>query len=182
MTCIAAVTDGKTVTIGGDSAGVAGLGMQIRADEKVFVNGPFVMGFTSSFRMGQLLRYKFTPPAWDENDSDVHKFMCTKFVDSLRTCLADGGFRRKKDEAEYGGCFLVGYRGGIFYIDTDFQVGTLRDDFAAVGCGEDVALGAMHALPEAEPNDRVLAGLRAAHRFSAGVRPPFEVVVGGASQ
>lgn len=36
MTCIAAITDGKTVWVGGDSAGVAGSSLEIRADEKVF--------------------------------------------------------------------------------------------------------------------------------------------------
>ena len=48
--------------IGGDRAGVAGLSLTVRADEKVFQNGEFLMGFTTSFRMGQLLRYSLKPP------------------------------------------------------------------------------------------------------------------------
>ena len=57
MTCIVAVTDGQTVVIGGDSAGAAGQELRIRADPKVFLVGSFAIGFTTSFRMGQILRY-----------------------------------------------------------------------------------------------------------------------------
>lgn len=65
MTCIVGLVDKGSIYMGGDSAGVAGLSVTTRADEKVFLNGPFIMGFTTSFRMGQILRYKFVPP--DQN-------------------------------------------------------------------------------------------------------------------
>jgi hypothetical protein len=38
MTCIVGLVDKGDVYIGGDSAGVAGLSLSIRADEKVFGN------------------------------------------------------------------------------------------------------------------------------------------------
>ena len=64
MTCIVGYLDKKTkkVTIGGDSAGVAGLDITIRKDEKVFKVDNFIIGCTSSFRMIQLLRFSFKPP------------------------------------------------------------------------------------------------------------------------
>jgi hypothetical protein len=57
MTAIVGLTDNGTVHIGGDSAGVSDWSLTIRADSKVFTNGPYVMGFTTSLRMGQLPRY-----------------------------------------------------------------------------------------------------------------------------
>lgn len=51
MTAIVGLVEKGNVYIGGDSAGVAGLSISIRGDEKVFKVGPFIMGFTSSFRM-----------------------------------------------------------------------------------------------------------------------------------
>lgn len=57
MTCIVGLVDGDRVILGGDSAGIAGWHLQLRADEKVFRNGPYAIGFTTSFRMGQILRY-----------------------------------------------------------------------------------------------------------------------------
>ena len=62
MTCIVGLVHEGTVFIGGDSAGVAGLSLVVRADEKVFRNGDFLMDFTTSFRMGQLLRYNPDSP------------------------------------------------------------------------------------------------------------------------
>ncbi|XVV11230.1 hypothetical protein ACQP2X_41330 [Actinoplanes sp. CA-131856] len=60
MTCIVGITDGTTVTIGGDSAGSDGWHVAVRSDSKVFQVGPYLMGFTTSYRMGQLLRYSLT--------------------------------------------------------------------------------------------------------------------------
>jgi hypothetical protein len=51
MTCIVGLVDGGRVWLGGDSAGVSGWDLTVRADRKVFRNGPYVMGFTTSFRM-----------------------------------------------------------------------------------------------------------------------------------
>ena len=50
MTAIAAIVQDNVVYIGGDSAGVGGYSLEVRKDPKVFITGPFVMGFTTSFR------------------------------------------------------------------------------------------------------------------------------------
>lgn len=71
MTCIVGLVDQGNVWIGGDSAGVGGYDLMLRADQKVFRNGDFLMGFTSSFRMGQLLRYKLSPPKL-HSDDDIY--------------------------------------------------------------------------------------------------------------
>lgn len=59
MTCIVGLVENNKVYIGGDSAGVAGLSLMKRADEKVFKKDEFIFGFTSSFRMGQLIGGNF---------------------------------------------------------------------------------------------------------------------------
>ncbi|GAA4716378.1 hypothetical protein [Phytohabitans rumicis] len=45
----------------------------------------------------------------------------------------------------------------------------------AVGCGSDLALGALFATARTRmsPHRRVMVALQAAERFSAGVRGPF---------
>lgn len=172
MTCIAGVTARGKVYIGGDSAGVAGYSMCVRADEKVFRNGSFLFGFTSSFRMGQLLRYRFTPPA---QAGDDYAYLCGDFIDAVRRCLKDGGYATVLDNQEVGGTFLLGYRGALYTVEDDYQVGRTLDDFAAVGAGRDVALGTLYAsrLP---PSRRIRLALQAAEKFSAVVRRPFHVL------
>lgn len=173
MTCIVGLVDKGDVYIGGDSAGVAGLSLSIRADEKVFGNGPFIMGFTSSFRMGQLLRYKFSPPAQTVHQDDM-EYMVTSFIDACRTCFSQNGFGDK--DATVGGSFLVGYKGSLYTVEGDYQVGKLHAPFDSVGCGSDLALGALYATEGQPPEKRINLALQAASTFSAGVAPPFVIL------
>jgi hypothetical protein len=176
MTAIAGlVADGK-VWIGGDSAGVGGYSLAIRKDSKVFRNGEFVMGCTSSFRMIQLLRYEFTPPTPLEG-SDLHKYMVTQFIPAIRALFKNAGFTRIDSSVESGGTFLVGWRKNLFVIFDDFQVAQLQDNYCACGCGTDLILGSLFTTEgtEATPRERVEWALQAAERFSAGVRGPFVI-------
>lgn len=175
MTCIAGVVQDGKVWIGGDSAGVAGWSLQVRADPKVFKTGPFVMGFTSSFRMGQLLAHSFHPPA-RHVAQDIYAYMVTDFISAVRDCLKTGGFAERNNEVEKGGVFLVGYEGRLFTIQEDYQVSENIESFAACGSGDQLALGAMFCCPHLEPRIRILAALTAAERFNAGVRGPFHII------
>jgi ATP-dependent protease HslVU (ClpYQ) peptidase subunit len=174
VTVIAGLVDNGTVLIGGDSAGVAGYQLTVRRDSKTFVNGPYVLGFTSSFRMGQILRHTFTPPT-PPSDADIERFMCTTWIDAVRNVLKGAGWALVHEGQESGGTFLVGIHGRLFEVNGDYQVGENLDGYAAVGCGDDVALGALYATADADmaAEDRVVTALRAAERFSAGVRGPF---------
>lgn len=179
MTCIAAIKEGNTIYMGADSAGVDGnLSMQIRKDEKICHVGPFMFGFTTSFRMGQLLAHSFEPPVRSKGVSIYH-FMCTSFVDAVRKCLKDGGFARKDNEVESAGTFLVAYEGRLFYVYDDYQVGETHTPYAAVGCGADIAMGSLFSTHyikkpiEYSARDRLNLALDAASQFSAGVRAPF---------
>lgn len=172
MTCIVGLVENKTVYMGGDSAGVAGYSLSVRADEKVFLNGPCIFGFTSSFRMGQLLRYALKIPDHDPR-IEVNKYMVTIFIDSVRECLKNGGFQQTKDGVNVGGCFLVGYQGCLFSVESDYQIGQVHERFMAVGCGTDIALGSLYSTKSVNARKRVTLALEAAEQFNAGVRRPF---------
>jgi ATP-dependent protease HslVU (ClpYQ) peptidase subunit len=171
-------TNGKTY-IGGDSAGVSGLDLTVRKDKKVFNNGEMVMGFTSSFRMGQVLQYDFLPPEVTQSDDDLMAYMVKKFVPALRTCFKDTGYIKIESNRESGGCFLVGVRGRLFQIDSDFQIGETICGFSAVGCGESYALGSLFTSASdktIKPKWRLEKALEAAAEFSGGVCAPFNFV------
>jgi len=178
MTCIVGFSTKGKVYIGGDSAGVGGLDLTVRKDQKVFKNGSCIMGFTSSFRMGDLLHYSLTVPE-RHSDEDVDKWMRTTFINAVRDCLKTGGYATKEKEAEGGGVFLVGYDGRLFYIDQDYQVGEALDCYDAVGCGDAYAKGAMAAMirtGDIAPEDMIRIALEITERNCAGVRAPFTVV------
>lgn len=175
MTCIVGIVEQKKVFIGADSAGVAGMAVTSRKDSKVFKVGDFVIGCTSSFRMIQLLRFSLTPPKRHQ-DQDVYEYMCTVFIDAIRSCFKDGGYAELHDSAEQGGTFLVGYAGRLFRIDSDYQVGESHDDFQSVGCGEPYALGALSIMDKTlTAQYRVKKALEVAAYHSAGVRSPFVI-------
>jgi ATP-dependent protease HslVU (ClpYQ) peptidase subunit len=178
MTCIVGLRDSGRVIIAGDSAGTAGHQTTIRVDRKVFSNGPYVMGFTTSFRMGQLLAYALDPPKPPKRSSHMLGFMVTDFIDSVRDCLTSGGYATKEDNVETGGTFLVGVHGHLYAIDSDYQVGIPSDGYAAVGCGDDIALGALYVTRSSDltPEERCFAALKAASHHSAGVAAPFHLV------
>lgn len=179
MTCVVGIAHNGRVHLGADCQGSKGWAQLDRVDGKVFHKGPMVMGFTSSYRMGQLLRYKLALP--EHHDGvDVFEYMVAHFVDAARQCLKDGGYTTVTNSSEQGGVFLVGYRGRLFCVEADFQVGERVGGFDSVGCGADIALGALH-VAKGRPQNRIEQALAAAARFSAGVGERSELIVGGAS-
>lgn len=178
MTCIVGIEHEGVVYLGGDSAGVAGYQTHRRQDEKVFVNDGVVMGFTTSFRMGQLLRYAFTPPEQSSKKDDM-AYLVTDFIDAVRSTFETKGFLAKEDERESGGTFMLGYHGKLYVVYGDFQVGRTHEGYAACGCGEDLALGSLHSTRgNPDPVWRLRTALEAAEHFSAGVSAPFTFVTG----
>lgn len=176
MTCIVGLKHGNTIYMGADSAGVDERYLMLSyANKKVFKVGEFVIGYTTSFRFGQVMQYGFNPPMYPEG-MDVYEYMVTLFVDALRERLKDAGYAQKKDEVESGGTCLVGYRGRLFLLSEDYQVFEARDEYMAVGCGDEIALGAMYATSGTEPVARILKALEASAKFSAAVLAPFEIM------
>jgi ATP-dependent protease HslVU (ClpYQ) peptidase subunit len=178
MTCIVGVRGKGAVWLGGDSAGIDGaLNLRLRQDPKVFRRGEIGIGFTTSFRMGQLLMAKLDVPALPGRSSDLYRWMVADFVDAVRHCLKEGGFAARSNEVESAGCFLVAARGRLFSVESDYQVGEEAGGLSAVGCGHAYAMGALYATPASvAPARRVMVALRAAEALSAGVRRPFRVI------
>lgn len=177
MTAIAGIAEDGKVWIGGDSAGVGGYSLSIRSDPKVFENGEFIFGYTSSFRMGQLLEYMLSPPKPFEGESGM-SFMVKRFIPAVKSCLKDGGYQTQENGQDEGGTFLVGYRGELYQVEADYQVARVRDSYQACGCGRDLILGSLYTTEgfDLSPSQRIKIALGAAESFSAGVRRPFEIV------
>jgi ATP-dependent protease HslVU (ClpYQ) peptidase subunit len=175
MTCIVGVEHAGGVVIGGDSAGVGGQLVDIRSDAKVFKRGPYLMGFTTSFRMGQLLRYGGKEPPKVDLTQELDLFMATKFIDWVRETEKDGGFLHNDSGRETNGSFLVGVKKTLYLIDSDLQIGRSSNGYLSVGCGEAIALGSLFSTPAKKPRDRVRLALEAATHHSTGVRGPYVI-------
>ncbi len=173
MTCISGLVDGTRVLIGGDSLGSAGWDSERRADPKVFKRGGILFGYTSSYRMGQLLRFKLTIPE-QPRKMDDYEYLCTLFIDAVRDCLKNNGFALVKDSKESFGQFLIGYKEKLYRIDDDLQVGIPLSGYTAVGCGAGYAIGSL-ATSTGTAEQRIIKSLEVAEEFSNGVRGPFHI-------
>jgi ATP-dependent protease HslVU (ClpYQ) peptidase subunit len=174
MTCIVGLVDETGVYMGADSSSASGWEVRSTKLPKVFKIGEFTIGYTTSFRMGQLLQHKLqVKPQGEETDI---AYMVSSFVEAVRNCLKEHGFSKVENNKEEGGAFLVAYRGNLYSIHDDFQVNEMTDGLDACGCGREYALGAMRASEHQPPKDRIEQALSIAAYFSGGVLPPFVVL------
>ena len=175
MTCIVGYVANGVVYIGADSAAAQGWEVVPLLIPKVFHRGPFLIAYTDSFRMGQILQYDLHPPE-QENGEEIHQFMASKFVGAVREALRRNGWMTVKDGQESGGTFLVGYRGHLYGIHSDFQVMESAMHVQAYGVGREYALGAMLALSALAPEARIRASILIASQWCAGICEPIHVL------
>ncbi len=189
MTCIVGYVNDECMVMGGDSAGSAGGSYSLRRDPKVFkvpqVKGQdAIIGFTSSYRMGQLLMsLKIPEDKSSFDDKGAHfEFLRTKFIEVVRKLFRDGGYSRVINNVESGGNFILGYRGRIYEVDSDFQVEDPFVSFVAIGAGEEFAVGALdymcnHTdLTELVLEQIVLRALETSERYCNLVKGPMKLV------
>lgn len=158
--------------MGADSCAVSGSDFDIRADPKLFHNGPFLIGFTSSYRMGQLLRYKLVVPRHSKS-KDTLEYMVTGFIEAVRVTLRDGGYMLTQSGREEAGIFMVGYRGQLYVVHTDLQVSCTTRNFDAIGSGYAYALGSLQTDLTSGPEARLQQALHAAACLCTDVKAPF---------
>lgn len=181
MTCIVGLVHDGITYIGADSLGSNGSLKVVRQDKKVFKlkdSESAILGYTSSFRMGQLLMYaQGLIDSRDEPNID-HEYLVTKFIPNVINTFENGGFGKNYSGEKQGGVFLLGYKDKLFRIESDYQVGIPMLNYDTCGCGEEFALGSLHTTDglELTPEKRIHNALRAASEFSVGVQAPFYIL------
>lgn len=174
MTCIVGLVHEGKVYMGADSQAASSWDKRTVRHPKIFQTGPFLIGYTTSFRMGQLLQYRLeVKPQGSEDD---YAYMATSFVEAVREVLKDYGFAKVEHNQEEGGTFLIGYKGKLYGLQDDMAVLDYMDSYSAVGCGRAYALGVMEALSDKPPKFRVKQALAISALFSNGVSPPFDIL------
>lgn len=136
-----------------------------------------VIGYTSSFRMGDILREHIDDIA-PLGHMDAGQWMISEFIPAVRGAFSEGGFTERKDERESGGEFIVAVRPGrMFVVQSDFSVIEPAGGEFAIGAGAAYALGSLHATTGDQ--DAVLRAMKAgaaAEAWSPSVRGPMHVM------
>ena len=187
MTCIVGYIDkqNKTIYMGADTAGISGNRLFARKDVKLFqrtnpYNNTMLIGFSGSFRMGQLLRYKLVIPKHPEN-MDAYEYICTIFIDAVRQILTEGGCSKINNNQEEITTFLVAYDNRLFRIDSDYHVGESQYNYDSCGCGENLALASVRTLDnysrEIYSGEEIIkTALKISQDLCSSVREPFIIL------
>lgn len=181
MTCIIGCFDSNKIYVAGDSAGESdGFGVS-RGDTKVFrkkTNNDYdlILGFCHSYRYGQLLKYKWDVPKYDES-LDFCDYLHNDFIDSIYELGNENFLDDKNPSNKELGEFIVGFRSKLFIVGEDLQIEEIHPgfgDFLCVGCGAEVAYGAMEGMKGLEPVERLTRSLQIVSKYySSSVRPPY---------
>lgn len=178
MTCIVACEHEGTVWLASDSIAISDLQACVLSEPKVFVRSGVGFGFCGSFRAGQLMQHAFVVPEHPPERSDM-EYLVVDFIDALRELWrSKGTLKSENDVQDVPLQCLIGYRGKLYCIDSDLQIGRPSCGYLSIGCGSDVALGALHALQGTKmaPSEMLERALAASVAWCAGVRPPFTIV------
>lgn len=199
MTCIVGMIRGSNVYLGCDSAAscTSQIGTIKNISEKLFVKKisdrfNIVYGYTSSFRMGQILRYGFKEPEIPKEILELKNYCTTdeklldnylvnEYVDALRTCFKDKGFLEIEGNQEGAGNFLIGitdskkmFKPRLYAMQKEFSLLDYTDDYTACGSGDYFALGALYVLHK---NKKAVPLILQDALYSATqnpyVKPPF---------
>lgn len=172
MTCIVGLVSEGITYMGGDSSASDGYTVDAIATPKVFKTGEYLIGWCGSFRFAQIIQYMtgFTSPS----GRDIDAFMAVEFAAEIRKSLKTNKYDVKKNESD----LLVGLRGRLYRLQTDFSIIRVRTSYDVIGSGTDVALGALHALHpyDIAPRERVMAALKAATVHGPFIRGPYTII------
>lgn len=172
MTCIAGIIDSSGVGhIASDSIGSNGHTKSTYKNKKIFSKGSMLIGYTSSYRMGQLLEHSLTLPERKVSQTVEH-YMYVDFVKAVRELLKTNGFLRVESNEESIGTFLILTDGRLFKMCGDLSLLESGDDFDACGSGEDYALAVLHTLKEQgkmTPKSMLTAAIATASKYVVSV-------------
>jgi ATP-dependent protease HslVU (ClpYQ) peptidase subunit len=173
MTCIVAVAQGGKVYMGCDSAAYDSDSTThfIKSGPKIFTVDDYLIGYSNSFRAGQILQYDFVPPIPDPEN--LMRTMVTDFVSSIYSAYEKNKFVLDEEKGEFAD-LIIGVHGKLFTIESDMQVQEYTDNYVAIGSGYQFALGSLYTTKKVKsPTDRIQKALEAASEYTGSVKPPF---------
>jgi ATP-dependent protease HslVU (ClpYQ) peptidase subunit len=173
MTCIIGIQTEQGAWIGGDSCGSNTHHNIQSLLPKVFHHNGFLIGYTWSFRMGQILQYQLWTKKHKKKQTNM-EYMVTRFVPAIRALFKENWKDHRNEGEEEGGQFLVAYHGNLYQIDSDFQVQQHANGIYAIGSGGSFAYGATLAL-NGKPEKRICKALEIASECNPYVAPPFVI-------
>ena len=173
MTCVVGIESDGIVLLGGDSSCLDEEGDAVitQRQSKVFrkKNG-YVIGFSGSFQVGDLLKYRVDFP--ERFTIDNHHRLISEAIEKA---FKDAKMKNNEDWNA-----LIGFKDRLYIVQADFYCYRHSRPYAAIGAGAAVAvaLGTLSTLEKKASKKmtgraRLKMALENAQMFSANVRAPW---------
>jgi ATP-dependent protease HslVU (ClpYQ) peptidase subunit len=169
MTCIVGLEHGGHVFIGGDIQGTGWNKKVVHTQPKVFSKAGVVFGYTTSYRFGQLIEQVLSDPVIPDDSGAVYRWLITVLVPDIKKML-------KANEWEEGGSCLIGVKGQLWELQSDWSVLRSVNGYSSVGSGYEYAHGSLYTSlldrtikTDDEAISIVQNAIRAAGSFSPSV-------------
>ena len=140
MTAIVGIAKGGQTWLGADSCGSS---WSYRAPfttpklvELSTGSSKLLLGYTTSFRFGQILQYQVGSP--HDIRKNAEEYLIRDFIPAVRKALSEHGWMKKESEREESGAALVGYRGRLFTFQSDLSLTEAQSGLDATGSGYDI--------------------------------------------
>jgi ATP-dependent protease HslVU (ClpYQ) peptidase subunit len=180
MSCVVAIVEEGHVYLGADTLGAVEESTTTtpRRDVKLFRSGPLVVGFSGSYRAGQVVQYGMSLQDAPLAEGALFPWLVTTFTKRVwealyeYACIEEGATTMPSE-------FLIAAPGGaLFEIYGDWGVAAPRNSFSAIGSGAPYALGLLKGVEGADvpPTERVIAALEVAEHFDAAVGQPWTLL------
>lgn len=181
MTCVVGIVDDSNrVWLASDSLGSGGgikqefltpklISRQVEIRERQTFKRyePLLIGYTGSFRIGNVLTNNLSLPAIAK---PVEQYMVCDFIPAVIEAFEHSGCLKEEAHVKSGGTFLVGVLGRLFEVQSDFSVVEPALGYTAIGSGQEFALGALWAVDHlADPECAARDAINAAKAFSTTV-------------
>jgi hypothetical protein len=124
----------KYLYMAGDKCGSNGFTKDLYIKPKIFKRNNLAFGYTSSYRMGQILEY--AKISKDLPDWTVESNVYTSFVDWAKVAMKEGGYLKETNGVSQGGNFIFYNGKSLYEVQDDFSLLIPEDGLLAVGAGE----------------------------------------------
>jgi len=140
-----------------------------------------LIGSGGAYLVGQLIHHELQPRPWSRGmPAEVY----------VRSLVTDLFAIFQRDEYTWGrihdnqppellsrelldATLLIGFAGRLWTVLPDSSLSEMREDYAALGCALETALGAMHVTAGVDPRTRITDALEACNYHHADIGPPF---------
>lgn len=175
MTCIVGIETTDGAVIGADAFYGSAHYADTRTGSKIVERNGWHIGVAGSSRLSNLLLHAFTWPKAPRRDNTAAVVRVATDIAKMATsdelvASTEGGQKSLASEV----MLVIG--GHIYTLGRDLGACRSRRGFAAIGSGDQYALGALAVTKAMDPQKRVLTALRAVAALCPTVRAPFKIL------